>query len=115
MTTPNYTQKMSELRTQVEKYSKSPNQSKNNFVNTTEFIPQKNKNILYIFYVAIPVILTVILFFVKPDFICTITDINSIVTKKINFKKLFIIGFISGGIISGGLFIYFKQKNINII
>lgn len=115
MTTPDYTKKMSELRTQVEKYSKSPVQSKNNFVNTTEFIPQKNKNIQYIFYAAIPVILIVILFFVKPDFICTITDINSIVTKKINFKKLFIIGFISGGIISGGLFIYFKQKNINII
>ena len=113
MTTPDYTKKMSELRTRVEKYSKSPVQSKNNFVNTTEFIP--HKNIQYIFYAVIPVILIVILFFVKPDFICTITDKNSIVTKKINFKKLFIIGFISGGIISGGLFIYFKQKNINII
>jgi hypothetical protein len=111
MTTPDYKEKMSELRTQVEKYSKS--QTKSNEKQIIEFTPKKYTQ--YIFYTAIPVILIVILFFVKPDFICTITDINNIVTKKINFKKLFIIGFISGGIISGGLFIYFKQKNINII
>jgi Mn2+/Fe2+ NRAMP family transporter len=112
MTTPDYKEKMSDLRTQVEKYSKS--QTKSNDKQIIEFTPKKYTQ--YIFYTVIPVITIVLLFFVKPDFICNITtEINNVVTKKINFKKLFIIGFISGGIISGGLFIYFKQKNINII
>ena len=47
----------------------------------------------------------------KPSFICNDNiDVDNVITKKINFNKLFIYGLIIGGVISIGLFVYFKQK-----
>ena len=110
MTTPDYTQKMSELRAKVVQYAKLPNQSKSGFASVAKSIITINT--LYPFFYAVPpVIIIVIFIFMKPSFICNDNiDVDNVITKKINFNKLFIYGLIIGGVISIGLFMYFKQK-----
>ena len=110
MTTPDYTQKMSELRVRVEQYAKLPSPSKNGFSTATSVIHKINTQ-SPIFYIVPPIILIILLFFMKPGFVCTDNiDIDNVVTKKMNFKKLLIAGLIGGGIISVGLFAYFRKK-----
>ena len=113
MTTPDYTQKMSELRVRVEQYAKLPAQIKYGFSNgSSTIIPKINKTSV-LFYLAPPVIIIFLLFFMKPGFICTENiDIDNVITKKVKLKKLLIAGLIGGGIISIGLFTYFRKKNI---
>jgi hypothetical protein len=53
----------------------------------------------------------VILLFTRPGFVCTDhIDKDNVITQKVNYKKLIIYGLIGGGVISIGLFAYFKQK-----
>ena len=110
MTTPDYTKKMSELRAQVRQYSKLPNDSKSGFARVTSSIPKINTQ-SPLFYAAPPIIIIVILYFMKPSFVCTDNiDIDNNITKKLSYKKLLIAALISGVIISVGLFAYFKKK-----
>lgn len=110
MTTPDYTQKMSELRAKVGQYAKLPNQSKSGFASVAKSIITINTRYPF-FYAVPPVIIIVIFIFMKPSFICNDNiDVDNVITKKINFNKLFIYGLIIGGVISIGLFVYFKQK-----
>jgi hypothetical protein len=115
MTTPDYTQKMSELRDRVGQYSKLSRKSDNKtaFASITAAIPNINTQ-SPLFYVAPPVVLILLLLFIKPGFVCTEhIDNEKVTTNKISYKKLFITGLTGGGIISIGLFAYFiKQKNL---
>lgn len=111
MTTPDYTQKMSELRVRVEQYAKLPSPSKNGFSKATYSVIPKINMQSPTFYIAPPIILIILFFFMKPGFVCTENiDVDNVVTKKVNFKKLLISGLIGGGIISVGLFAYFRKK-----
>ena len=112
MTTPDYIKKMSQLRSKVGQYAKLPIQSNNSkiIITTTSSNPTINIQSPF-FYIAPPIIILVILLIMKPNFICNDTiDIDNVITKKLNFNKLLITGLISGGIISIGLFYYFRNK-----
>jgi hypothetical protein len=111
MTTPDYTQKMSDLRVLVGKHAKLTSKSgKNAFNNITTRMPSINTQ-SPIFYIIPPVILIILFIFIKPGFLCE-DHINkdNVITHKINIKSLIITGLIGGGSISIGLFAYFRRK-----
>jgi len=106
MTTPDYTQKMSELRDRVVQYTKI-----NNVSNTSFLIPNINTQSIF-FYTAPLLIMFVIFFIMRPGFVCNdYIDKNNVITNKLNVKKVVISGLISGTVISVGLFAYFRQKS----
>ena len=111
MSTPDYTQKIAELRGRVSQYSKLPKSTSDKGVLST-VIHKINKQSLF-FYVIPPIVMVILLLFIKPGFCCTDNiDKDNVITKKPNYNKIFITGVISGCIISIGLFVYF-HKEIN--
>jgi hypothetical protein len=112
MTTPDYTQKMSELRTRVGQHAilTDENNTKSKFATIASVMPTITTK-SPIFYIIPPIALIVILLFTRPGFVCTDhIDKDNVITQKVNYKKLIIYGLIGGGVISIGLFAYFKQK-----
>ena len=112
MTTPDYTQRMSELRARVGQYARIPSKSdtKSAFSNIIAAIPKINTQ-SPIFYIIPPVVLIILFLFIKPGFLCDdYIDKDNVITKKINYKSLLIAGLVGGGVISIGLFAYFLQK-----
>jgi hypothetical protein len=110
MTTPDYTKKMSDLRTLVGHHVKIP--SKSAFSNMTSSIPTVNTQ-SPIFYVIPSVILIILLVVIKPSFLCEDNiDKDNVITSKINYKTLFIYGVVGGIILSIGLFAYFRKLNV---
>jgi hypothetical protein len=110
MTTPDYTQKMTELRARVGQYAKLPMQTQSGIF--ASVVPKINTQ-SPLFYIAPPIIIMIIILFMKPDFVCTENiDIDNVITKKLKYDKIFMYGLISGGIISVGLFAYFRQKRL---
>lgn len=108
MTTPYYTQRMSELRVRVGQHAKLP--AKSAFSNITSVIPKINTQ-SPIFYITPPVVLIILFMFIKPGFLCDdYIDKDNVITQKINYKNLLIAGLVGGGVISVGLFAFFRQK-----
>ena len=112
MTTPDYTQKMSELRARVGQHAKLNNVSNKSALSTIKsVIPTINTKSIF-FYATPLVILVVIFFIMRPGFVCNDhIDKDNVITSKIDVKKVIIAGLISGTVISVGLFAYFRQKN----
>lgn len=116
MSTTDYLQKMSELRTRVSQHIKLEGDNNNNnngvFKNITSVIPKINTQSI-LFYTVPPIIFTVIFFIIKPGFLCNDhIDKDNVITRKINIKKVLIAGLISGTVISIGLFAFFRQKKV---
>lgn len=113
MTDYDYTKQLYDLKNRVGQYSKLPNENKNVFASVSSSMPKINTQSPF-FYAVPPIIIIVILFFTKPNFCCTdVIDIDNNITKKVNYTNIFITGLIFGGMISIGLFAYFKKNNIN--
>ena len=109
MTTPNYTQKMDELRKRVETHSKFLFAEK---TNNSFSIKMPNINISSpIFYILPPVIILAILFFMKPSFI-TVDTINkdNEIKKTIVYSKLLIAVLVGGFIIDIGIWGFLRKK-----
>ena len=110
MTTPDYTQKMSDLRARVGKHSQLP--VKSNFSNITSTLSTINTQ-SPIFYAIPPLVLFVVFMFFKPVFVCTDhIDKDNVITKKMNFQKLLISVLVGSAITSIVLFAYFRHKKI---
>jgi hypothetical protein len=108
MATPDYTKKISELRTKVGQYTELPIQN-----SITTYNLQK---IIYspIFFYSIPPIISIlILLIIKPSFVYT-NEINKDKnpTQKLSFTTVLITGLIVGAVISAGLFVFFRKNNI---
>jgi len=106
MSTPDYTQKLKELRSQVNQHAKLPNPNGTvinlNFSNT---IPNSLK-----FYAIPPIGILILLVVFKPSFVTTNhIDKDNVITKKMDFKKLIIYVLIGGTIVNIGLFVYFRK------
>jgi hypothetical protein len=113
MTTPDYTQKMSELRSRVEQHVILPGKSdsKGGFGRSIASAIPKINTQSPIFYTIPPVVLIILFLFMKPGFVCEDNiDQDNVITQKMNYKKLLISGLIGGGVVSIGLFAYFRQK-----
>jgi hypothetical protein len=108
MTTPDYTKKMSDLRTLVGQHVKLPsNMSKSTFIGSIPSINTQSP----IFYIIPTLILVIIFMIIKPEFLCDDhIDKYNVITHNINYKTLFIYGLIGGGVISIGLFGYFSKR-----
>ena len=112
MTTPDYTQKMSDLRVIVGQHAKLMSKSDKKASNITSVIHVINTQ-SPIFYIIPPVVLIILFMFIKPGFLCEdYIDKDNVITRKINIKNLIIAGLIGGGAISIGLFAFFRQKNL---
>lgn len=112
MSTPDYTKKMSDLRTRVNQHAKLEGGDTNTGAIGTiaAAIPKINTQSI-LFYAAPPVILTIVFLFMKPGFVCVEhKDEENGITNKMSYKKVLIAGLISGTVISIGLFAYFRQK-----
>lgn len=120
MTSTDYIKnQLSELKDRVEKYAKLPNHNKSVFTSSKSTLKNLKLPKSILFYASPPVIIMVVLFFMKPDFVCDYIDIDDDIdmddniTKKLNYAKVLITGLVVGGIISIALFAYFKKKKNN--
>jgi hypothetical protein len=113
MSTPD-TKKMSDLRQLVGKHVKSDeNNSKSYFTYITTSLSSINTQ-SPIFYIIPSIVLIILLFFIKPLFLCDEhKDKDNIIIYYINYKKLIITSVIGGIVISLGLFGYFNRKSNN--
>ena len=113
MSTTDYIQKMSELRSRVSHHSKLKGSDNTGVLRTiTSAIPKINTQSMF-FYAVPPVILFLIFFIIRPGFVCNEhIDKDNVITNKISIKKVLISGLITGTIISIGLFAYFRQKKL---
>lgn len=111
MSTPDYTQTISNLRARVGQHAKIPNtETKGNTINKIKsMIPNINTNSI-IFYAIPPVVLIILCLIIKPGFVCIDNiDKDNVITKQLIFKKALIAGLIGGSVISVGLYAYFRQ------
>jgi hypothetical protein len=66
-----------------------------------------------VYYFALPLIVCVLLFFLKPSFIMEkISKNGNFPTKKLNYKKLLIATILFSIIIAFGIFIFFYKKSV---
>lgn len=111
MSTPDYTQKISDLRARVGQHAKIQNTESKSAINVITSVIPKIDTQSIIFYTIPPVVLVIIFLIMKPGFVCIDNiDKDNVITQKLIFKKALIAGLISGTIISVGLFAYFRQK-----
>jgi len=105
MTSPDYIQKINELRKKVGLYSNFSFDKKDD-TNLSLKIPYINK--LSLFYLLSPVLVIIlILLYIKPSFITK----DTMNRQKIVYSKLFIVSLISGVIINICIW-YYKKSNV---
>lgn len=115
MTTPDYTKKMSELRTRVGQHAKLESNSVNRTIGVVPSIINNINTRSILFYITPPIILTILFLIIRPGFVYVeYTNDDNVIVKKMSFTKVLISGLISGTIISVGLFAYFQRKKVNI-
>jgi hypothetical protein len=115
MSTPDYTQKISNLRVRVGQHARIPNtENKGSTINKIKSMIPKINTKSIIFYAIPSVVLIIIFLIIKPGFVCIDNiDKDNVITKQLIFNKVLITGLIGGTVISVGLFAYFRQvKNI---
>lgn len=105
MTSPDYKQKLGELRERANKYDDNrPAQSGINL----NFRKWSKWTIAY--YVAPPIAMLILLIIFKPGFLTTShIDQNNNITEKMDIKKLLIATLVFGAIIDVAIFAYFRK------
>jgi len=115
MNTPNYVNRLSEIRNRVGQYttlekprettmSKIPISIPISFLKITPKSP--------LFYIIPPIAIFILLVIWKPNFITT-DHINkdNVITKKRKFKLILIISLVAGTLLDVGMFAYFRKDN----
>ena len=114
MNTPDYVNRLNEIRSRVGQYtklepSKVSSQSKMSIPVPLKFSKIYSKS--PIFYVIPSVAIFILLTIWKPGFSTTeVIDKDNNVTKKRNFKTILIISLIVGALLDVGMFAYFRKK-----
>lgn len=101
---------LKKLSEQVSQFTSS-NMVKTSFDNSG-MLSKINIKSPFVYYVGIPLLIAIILFFWKPKFVMEEVSINGNIShKKLNFKNLLITTVIITVIISIIIFVYFYQNN----
>ena len=102
MSNTDYIEKINDLRRKINPYSNFSSQTTPNFFK----IPKINN----IYYLLPPIILLILLIFIKPSFMVIKTiNKNKEVRKRINYSKLFMIVLIGGFIVDIILWFYIRK------
>ena len=110
MATPNYAEKINDLRKRVGQHATIINKNEG-IVDKVVLNFSKINTGSPIFYIIPPILIIILLFFIKPSFITMDNiDKDNNITKKIKFKQLLIYSLIGGAIIDIGIWAYFRKK-----
>ena len=106
----NYRQKIDSLKVQVGQYNNSvaPKSYFGSFLPSSSF----NLSSSYYFYGLVPIIILILLFLLKPSFLCIESiDDEGTVIKQIQYKSLFVVTLVLSIIVLIGIFGYkYKLK-----
>jgi len=107
MSTPDYNERMNELRNKVELFTVIPKNPTSSFKSTSV----KSYFTYNTLYIIIPIVVMVLLTLIKPSFI-TISTIGSDneIKKKLDFKKLLTTSLIVGFLIDIGIYMFLRKN-----